>query len=390
MRAVGFIIFGLNFVISVFSMIALFNHLKSFLKIKSVCTDNAVFQLHYKFTAMVLIVCSILLTCSQFLGEPIHCIQKDDIPKQVLETFCWVHTTFTLPDAWNKKVGDEVAQPGIDKHHSGKSRKYHTYYQWVSLVLFLQGCIFYAPRYVWKIYENRLISGLILDLNSLTVKDKKSHIKQMVAYLISTKNHHRVYASCFILCEIFNFFHVVTQIFLIDKFLGGEFLRYGIEIFKILNVEQEYRTDPMVTVFPKMTKCTFHRYGSSGDVQKHDAFCLLPLNILNEKIYVFLWFWFVILALLSGMVLAYKIVLVFFPNFRLRVLKIRSIIASDKDLEVIFSKTEICDQFLLYLLCKNLDTLHFRDFVAAFALELKEEGGAIDGDDECDENESMI
>ena len=39
-----------------------------------------------------------------------------------------------------------------------------------------------------------------------------------------------------------------------------------------------------------MTKCTFHKFGSSGEIEKHDAMCILPLNIVNEKIYIFLWF----------------------------------------------------------------------------------------------------
>ena len=38
-------------------------------------------------------------------------------------------------------------------------------------------------------------------------------------------------------------------------------------------------------------QCTFHKFGTSGEVEKHDALCLLPLNIVNEKVYIFLWFW---------------------------------------------------------------------------------------------------
>ena len=33
------------------------------------------------------------------------------------------------------------------------------------------------------------------------------------------------------------------------------------------------------------------RYGASGTIVKIDAMCLLPLNILNDKIYLFLSFW---------------------------------------------------------------------------------------------------
>ena len=52
----------------------------------------------------------------------------------------------------------------------------------------------------------------------------------------------------------------------------------------------------IVTSGAQITKCTFHKFGSSGSVQKFDGICVLPLNIINEKIYVFLWFWFLLLA----------------------------------------------------------------------------------------------
>ena len=49
----------------------------------------------------------------------------------------------------------------------------------------------------------------------------------------------------------------------------------------------------MIYIFPRMTKCTFHKFGVSGEVEKHDALCILPLNIVNEKIYIFIWFWYI-------------------------------------------------------------------------------------------------
>ena len=52
----------------------------------------------------------------------------------------------------------------------------------------------------------------------------------------------------------------------------------------------------IVTSSAQITKCTFHKFGASGSVQKFDGICVLPLNIINEKIYVFLWFWFLLLA----------------------------------------------------------------------------------------------
>ena len=42
-------------------------------------------------------------------------------------------------------------------------------------------------------------------------------------------------------------------------------------------------------------------------VEKHDALCILPLNIVNEKIYIFLWFWLLLLGCLSTLVVAYRL-----------------------------------------------------------------------------------
>jgi hypothetical protein len=55
-------------------------------------------------------------------------------------------------------------------------------------------------------------------------------------------------------------------------------------------MEPEDRPDPMAKVFPKLTKCTFYKYGFSGTVEKKDGLCVLPLNIINEKIYILVWF----------------------------------------------------------------------------------------------------
>ena len=46
----------------------------------------------------------------------------------------------------------------------------------------------------------------------------------------------------------------------------------------------------------QVTKCFFQKYGASGTIQVHDTLCVMALNVINEKIYTFLWFWFVIMA----------------------------------------------------------------------------------------------
>ena len=80
----------------------------------------------------------------------------------------------------------------------------------------------------------------------------------------------------------------------------------------------------MFFTFSQVTKCVFHKYGPSGTIQKHDALCILPLNIINEKIYIFLYFWFVFLAAVSAVWLVYRLLTVISHDVRVSVIFARS------------------------------------------------------------------
>ncbi|GFS48533.1 innexin inx2 [Nephila pilipes] len=359
-------------------MFEIFNDLKDFIKVDAICNDNNVFRLHYRFTVLVLVSFSILVSCRQYLGDPIDCIQNDDIPENVLETYCWVHSTFTLPDALDKRVGIDVPHPGIDKYTPGEKRRYHSYYQWVCFVLFLQAILFYMPRYMWKFFDGGKVKTLVMGLNCCVLKPEDRSLCKilLVEYLKTHIDSHNGYLMWFTLLEIYNLLNVLGQIYLMDVFFGGEFTTYGIDVIKFSNTDQENRIDPMIKVFPRMTKCTFHRFGSSGDVQKHDALCILPINILNEKLYIFLWFWFVILAAMSAGMLVFRFVTILWPAARTFMLKYKCGLLDKKDLHVVMSHIKIGDWFLIYLLSKNVDSVYFKEIIHDFAIELKEEAKA--------------
>ena len=72
-----------------------------------------------------------------------------------------------------------------------------------------------------------------------------------------------------------------------------------------------------------MTKCTFHKYGPSGTVQLHDGLCVLPSNIINEKIYIFLWIWLVALAVVSGAFLVYRVAVILGSQIRVNLIAVK-------------------------------------------------------------------
>ena len=211
-------------------------------------------------------------------------------------------------------------------------------------------------RYLWKMWEagklNMLVQGknfvvsikihhhiayLGLNVPIVDPSIKVDRLQILVDYFLDRKNNNDWYAMRFFFCEALNFVNVIGQIFFIDFFLGGEFTTYGRDVISISEMPSGDRMDPMSRVFPKVnnyyllsvvnvnilpfadaqtskvkrshkyletcskvTKCTFHKYGASGTVQTIDGLCILPLNIINEKIYVFIWFWFIFLAIISA------------------------------------------------------------------------------------------
>ena len=120
------------------SMLHLFLGLKSLVKVRRFHTDGSVFRLHYKITTMILLAFTFIVTTRQYVGAPIMCVHSRDVPKEVLNTYCWIHPTYTLSSAHWKRVGIDVPHPGVDKTRDAKDKKHVKYYQWVGFLLFLQ------------------------------------------------------------------------------------------------------------------------------------------------------------------------------------------------------------------------------------------------------------
>ena len=48
----------------------------------------------------------------QYIGDPIDCI-VEEIPANVMDTYCWIHSTFSIPGKVLGIEGDSMAHPGV-------------------------------------------------------------------------------------------------------------------------------------------------------------------------------------------------------------------------------------------------------------------------------------
>lgn len=126
-------------------MIDIFGSLRSLFKVQRANEDTFIFRLHYRVTVALLLAGCLTLACKSISGSPIHCESSGSVDKVVLETFCWLHTTYSMINAFNLTIGRSVPYPGVTNsktdvhvHNHHPLVKQHQYYQWVIFALLLQ------------------------------------------------------------------------------------------------------------------------------------------------------------------------------------------------------------------------------------------------------------
>merc|ERR1712150_330753 len=177
----------------------------------------------------------------------------------------------------------------------------------------------------WKTWENGRIRMLVQEMNVpiLDQETKKDRIRLIIDYFTGNRMNHQLYTLKFFFCEVLNLINVVGQIYFMDLFLGGEFTTYGLDVVSMTEMKNDERDDPMARVFPKVTKCTFQKFGPSGTVEKFDAL----------------------------------------PVAREILLRARARLASPAKIETICRGSGFGDWFILYQLGKNMDPMIFRDLI---------------------------
>ena len=153
------------------------------------------------------------------------------------------------------------------------------------------------------------------------------------------------------------------QIYLMDLFFGGQFTKYGAQVVSVTEDSIEERDDPMNRVFPKVTKCTFYNYGPSGTVERKDGLCVLAMNIINEKIYVFLWFWYIALTVWTAVHLMIRIVTVASKYCRYLLFCNRCRSLNRNDVSTVLRKCYYGDWFILMQLSKHVNPAIFHDVI---------------------------
>ncbi|KAJ6632907.1 Innexin inx4 [Pseudolycoriella hygida] len=327
----------------------------SMLKVKTVNIYDQVFVIHTKLTVYILIIFSIFVSTEKYFAKPINCITGDATKLLYVEAICWLQGAF---------INRNVTENG----NVSQIVEYQKYYQWVTIVLVLQAFFSYVPAYLWKNWERGRMVKLCGQLGSSVIPtDYEKEKNQIVGYLrIDNRRVHCAYVSHFVLCEVLNLLIVLLNMNILNNIVSQFWIRYWPVVSSIFKKDGDSFSKLSSELFPKLVKCTYSLYGPSGTLQNRDALCLLSLNILNEKIFAFLYIWFIFLFVLSTWNLIARCIILVSPCLRLKM--IRSLVMSSqpltqRQLNIVLRGDNIGDWFVLFLLGRNLNPFVFREIL---------------------------
>ena len=109
------------------------------------------------------------------------------------------------------------------------------------------------------------------------------------------KREGRFLTGFYMFVKLLYVFNVISQFFILNAFLSMEFSVYGWEVLQALMVNGELDDTPR---FPRVTLCDFE-IRQMGNLQRYTVQCVLPINLFNEKIFIFLWFWLLLVSIVS-------------------------------------------------------------------------------------------
>ena len=272
---------------------------------------------------MLLAMFTLFVSSAQYVGDPIHCWCPATFTGAYVayaKHVCWISNTYYVP------MEDTIP---LDLRE--RQDKEISYYQWVPIIFLFMAFMFKCPNIVWRLFCN----GAGLNMDKITTMaegtqigsgdDREKTIYHIAKYMDRWLMAHRQYTyNVFVrmrqrISGVFCFFlgkrdgtyltgfylfvkllfvvNVIGQFFLLNSFLSMDYSVYGFEVIRKLSQEEPWRESPR---FPRVTLCDFD-IRQLQNLQRWTVQCVLPINLFNEKIFIFLWFWIFFVATLTCM-----------------------------------------------------------------------------------------
>ncbi|GBM78646.1 Innexin inx3 [Araneus ventricosus] len=323
---------------------------------KRILAENFIFHLHYRWTVILLLVCSFITTCRLILGHSFSCLSIAGYSQEQLETHCYADYVYSLPVQLLKHHvvnSDSSIDPAVHGF-----RRYQEFYPWVNLLFLIHAFNFYLPHLLWKYYDSGYMTRLISGLELAGGKDDKRGFElcYLAKYVLATQGKHKLYTGMYIFCEVLNYSIALAHTLWLVHF----FIVTGVPEF--LPIQVSTWSDFRKFYFPPTGVCSV-----TVNKTHHQTTCFLPLNKLYMIMFLFIHAWYIFLTIVSGMVLLYRIILLF-PSQRVAVMKFSAPWAEKETLKSLCHRLSYSDWFFLIRFQRVMTDIDFAQMLDKIAI----------------------
>lgn len=337
-----------------------------YMKSRHATNTNLTFRLG-KFNFAFFMCLVAIFSAKTYFSDPIDCtIETSRIPKSHVDSFCWLMGTYTR-QGFIGTISDNSTEFGFGQPQPQAPKTYQRYYQWMVFVYFFMGLSYILPLFLWKSWEGGLMCRLCNDLHSplhekYWTKETRDHV---LAYFVHARRgtKHQKYAFCYFVCQLLNLAICIGNILVVEVMFDGFWERFYPAITALIPFDYNKWTVTTAELFPRMAQCEYFNIGSSGSTQRYDLLCLMPLNIINEKVFAFLFFWLIVVTALAALDV-FSGILVMSSHY-IRVRKLADLMY-DGNLDVVNRASNYAARgefFVLYLFGKNVTPYVFNDLM---------------------------
>jgi len=293
--------------------------------LKTSLLDDSIDRLNYSITTGILLFFALLVASKQHFGSPIQCMVPAEFPAgwdQYVNSYCFVQNTYMLPD--DQLVPDDMNERG--EAELG-------YYQWVPFVFLFQAVMFAVPNTIWKVLQRQshlnfdAVISEAIKIRALSGSERKQRLQELSEFVFASirsgqrqpslltklffKGRYGSYSIVvYIITKALYVGNIVLQFFFFNYLIGTNYNNFwGIKLLNDINMGEEWAVS---TLFPRVTLCDIEQR-HFGDITRYTVQCVLAINMLNEKLFVFIWFWFAFVGICSTLSLVYYLVM-FVPS----------------------------------------------------------------------------
>ncbi|EDV46793.1 innexin inx6 [Drosophila erecta] len=382
-------------------MYAAVKPLSNYLRLKTVRIYDPIFTMHSKCTIVILLTCTFLLSAKQYFGEPILCLSSEK-HTEFVQSYCWTMGTYILPaederdgtsswdfafyspagaaaEAFNLSSlralvahNEQYARlisiaEGVGPETRGVTKRlYLRYYQWVFMILLFQSLLFYFPSFLWKVWEGQRMEQLCCEVGDALILEVtyRTRLQMLTRYFRAQfAPIHCCYSIKYAFCELLNLLISILNFWLMDVVFNGFWHKYIHALAAIPVYDWNLWNLMTSRVFPKVAKCEMFVYGPSGTPNILDILCMLPLNILNEKIFAVLYVWFLFIAMLATINILYRLLLICCPELRLQLLRTHLRGMPKAHVREVLANAGYGDWFVLMCVSINVNPSLFRELL---------------------------